>query len=117
MNATNVTLAVTAAALPAAVAADKIPVPDGVNPLLMMLIMALGPSCVGLLHLFGKTVLLSVSGYFKARSKAKKEQAQKMLSDKDKSNDAAAQKLLVSAEAEEGAAKALEQAALQVKDK
>jgi hypothetical protein len=116
MNATHVTLGLTAAALPLAVASDAIPIPQSVPPLVALLIAALGPSCVGLLHLFGKTVLLSASGYFSARSRAKKEQAQKMLVDKDKSNDVEAQKLLISAEAEEGAAKALEQAVLKGKE-
>lgn len=116
MNATHLTLGVSAAVLPLAVAADQIPIPAGVPAWVALLIAALGPSCVGLLHLFGKTVLLSASGYFSARAKAKKEQAQKMLTDKDKSNDLAAQKLLISAEAEEGAAKALEQSVLKGKE-
>lgn len=115
MNMTNATLGLASAVLPIAVAANQLPIPEGVPWWAALLMAALGPSCVGLLHLAGKTVLLSVAGYFRARALAKEEQANKMLSDKDSSNDAEARKLLLSAKAEQGAAAALENSAMKAK--
>lgn len=115
LNGTHLTLGLSAAVLPLAVAADAVPIPAGVHPLVVMLIAALGPSCVGLVHLLGKTVFLSLSSYFHARSQYKEKQGQKLLADKDKSNDSEGEKLLLAAKAEEGVAQALKDAALKVK--
>lgn len=115
MNTTNVTLGLSSSFLPIAMAADAIPLPPGVPWWAALLMAALGPGCVGFLHLLGKSLMLAVAAYFRARALGMKERAIKMLSDKDKSNDPEAQKLLLSAKAEEGAAEALENSANKTK--
>lgn len=116
MNTTNVTLGAASAILPLGMAAEMIPIPQGVPWWAALLMAALGPGCVGFVTLIGKSAMLAVAGYFRARALAKKEQGTKMLADKDKSNDLEGQKLLLSAIAEEGAAKALEQSAQKAKE-
>lgn len=117
MNLTTATLGATSAVLPLAVAVDAVPIPSNINPIIAMLIAAVGPACVGILGLFGKSVVLAVSAYFSKRGELKSLKSKEMLSDKNKSNDQEAVKLGVEAEAEKAAAKALHDMALNMKGK
>jgi hypothetical protein len=117
MNITTGVLGATSVALPLAVAVDAVPIPSNINPIVAMLIAAMGPACVGVLTFFGRSAVIAVSAYFRKRSELKAAKSKEMLEDKNKANDAAGLKLKLEAESERAAADALLNAASNMKGK
>lgn len=100
-----------AAITPLAMGVGAVPGVEPVPIWMALIAAAVGPSLVALVYGLGRAGLLTAVGYIRGAAQAKKKKAAEMLSDKDPKNDLEAKKLLISAEAELGAAAALEKAA------
>lgn len=111
MKTGPVSLGVLAASLPLAMGADAIPIPNDIPWYYALLASVAGPACVGIVYGAGRAILLSISGYFKARADLKEKQGKEFLSDGVKENDEEGKKLILDAGSLRGAAAGLDKAA------
>jgi hypothetical protein len=111
MKAGPVSLGVMAASLPLAMGADAIHIPNDIPWYWALLASVAGPACVGLVYGAGRSIILAISGYFKAKADLKEKLGKEKLSDADKANDEEGKKLILEAGSLRGAAAGLDKAA------